>query len=253
MSMLFSWFALCLGGAAAGAMNALAGGGTFFSFPALLATGLAPITANATNSVALWPASLASALAYRRELLPHQQQLPAMVVRAALGGAIGAGLLLMTPQQTFAQLIPWLLLTATLLFTLAPIIRRRLTRLNTSRPGPTAQLVQLLVAIYGGFFGAGMGIVMIAAIALQGVEEIHEIQALKNLLSAVIYTVAALTFVVSGAVSWPHLVVTALAASLGGYAAGHLARRLPASWLRRFVLFVGTALTCYYFILVYFH
>jgi hypothetical protein len=253
MSSALSWFIVFLGGAAAGAMNALAGGGTFFSFPALLAAGLAPITANATNSVALWPASLASVLAYRRELLSHQQQLPAMVVRAALGGAIGAGLLLITTQQTFAQLIPWLLLAATLIFALAPRIRPRLKRPNASRPTPGAQLFQLLVAIYGGFFGAGMGIVMIAAIALQGVEEMHEIQALKNLLSAVIYTVAALTFVVSGAVSWPHLVVTALAASLGGYAATYLARQLPVSWLRRFVLFVGTALTCYYFALVYFH
>jgi uncharacterized membrane protein YfcA len=108
-------------------------------------------------------------------------------------------------------------------------------------------IFQLLVSVYGGFFGAGMGIVMIAAIAMQGIEDINEINALKNWLSAVIYSVAALTFTLGGAVSWPHTLAVLLAAAAGGYLAGRIARRLPAIWLRRFILLVGTALTLYYF------
>ncbi|GAB6080655.1 sulfite exporter TauE/SafE family protein [Hydrogenophilus hirschii] len=271
-----AWFGVILGGAAAGAMNALAGGGTFFSFPALLAAGLPPVVANATNSVALWPASLFTAWAYRHELRRYAHHLVVMVVIALIGGALGAVLLLFTPNRTFATLIPWLLLIATLLFAAPPRINRWLTKQRQTAasaispqplaekrndtviapPGssiahPGARLFQFFVAIYGGFFGAGMGIVMIAAIALQRIEDIHEIQALKNLLSAAIYTVAAATFVIGGAVSWPHLVVTAMSASVGGYLAGRVARRLPAKWLRTFVLFVGTALTCYYFVSVY--
>lgn len=255
MSELTPWLLVVLGGAAAGAMNALAGGGTFFSFPALLAAGLPPVTANATNSVALWPASLAAVWAYRHELQHYAAQLRGMVVRALAGGAAGALLLLATPNQTFAVLVPWLLLMATLLFALAPHLNRWRATRAAGAPAPrnacASHAFQLLVACYGGFFGAGMGIVMIAAIAMQGVKEIHEIQALKNLLSAAIYSIAALTFVVSGAVSWPHLLLCAAAAAIGGYGAGRIARRLPAVWLRRFVLFVGTLLTCYYFVSVY--
>ncbi|GAB6051079.1 sulfite exporter TauE/SafE family protein [Hydrogenophilus islandicus] len=265
---LAAWLWVVAGGAAAGAMNALAGGGTFFSFPALLAAGLPPVVANATNSVALWPASLASAWAYRKELRRYAKALPAMTVMALIGGALGALLLLLTPNRTFAVMIPWLLLAATLIFAAAPRLNQWLTAHRAKNPSlphptaaqdasspviarPSARLFQLIVAVYGGFFGAGMGIVMIAAIALQGIDDIHEIQALKNALSAAIYTVAAATFVLGGAVSWPHLVVTAASASLGGYLAGRLARRLPPSRLRRFVLFAGSALTCYYFISIY--
>jgi uncharacterized membrane protein YfcA len=245
------WILLALGGFGAGAMNAIAGGGTFLSFPALLAIGLPPVTANASNSVALWPASLASAWAYRRELARYRQHLPRLTLAAFLGGALGGGLLLVTSNALFARLVPWLLLTATLLFALAPRINRWLDARRRAGPRQTlgwgGTLFQLLVSVYGGFFGAGMGIVMIAAIAMQGIEDINEINALKNWLSAVIYSVAALTFTLGGAVSWPHTLVVLLAAAAGGYLAGRIARRLPAIWLRRFILLVGTALTLYYF------
>jgi uncharacterized membrane protein YfcA len=245
------WILLALGGFGAGAMNAIAGGGTFLSFPALLAIGLPPVTANASNSVALWPASLASAWAYRRELARYRQHLPRLTLAAFLGGALGGGLLLVTSNALFARLVPWLLLTATLLFALAPRINRWLDARRRAGPRQTlgwgGTLFQLLVSVYGGFFGAGMGIVMIAAIAMQGIEDINEINALKNWLSAVIYSVAALTFTLGGAVSWPHTLAVLLAAAAGGYLAGRIARRLPAIWLRRFILLVGTALTLYYF------
>lgn len=246
------WILLALGGFGAGAMNAIAGGGTFISFPALLAIGLPPVTANASNSVALWPASLASAWAYRRELARYRQHLPRLTLAAFVGGALGGGLLLVTSNALFARLVPWLLLTATLLFALAPRINRWLEARRRAGPrqalGWGGTLFQLLVSIYGGFFGAGMGIVMIAAIAMQGIEDLNEINALKNWLSAVIYSVAALTFTLGGAVSWPHTLVVLLAAAVGGYLAGYVARRLPAIWLRRFILLVGTALTLYYFL-----
>jgi len=246
------WILLALGGFGAGAMNAIAGGGTFLSFPALLAIGLPPVTANASNSVALWPASLASAWAYRRELARYRRHLPRLTLAAFLGGAVGGGLLLVTSNALFARLVPWLLLTATLLFALAPRINRWLEARRRAGPrqalGWGGTLFQLLVSVYGGFFGAGMGIVMIAAIAMQGIEDINEINALKNWLSAVIYSVAALTFTLGGAVSWPHTLVVLLAAAVGGYLAGYVARRLPAIWLRRFILLVGTALTLYYFL-----
>ncbi len=245
------WTLLALGGFGAGAMNAIAGGGTFISFPALLAIGLPPVTANASNSVALWPASLASAWAYRRELARYRQHLPRLTLAAFVGGALGGGLLLVTSNALFARLVPWLLLTATLLFALAPRINRWLEARRRAGPrqalGWGGTLFQLLVSVYGGFFGAGMGIVMIAAIAMQGIEDLNEINALKNWLSAVIYSVAALTFTLGGAVSWPHTLVVLLAAAVGGYLAGYVARRLPAIWLRRFILLVGTALTLYYF------
>lgn len=245
------WTLLALGGFGAGAMNAIAGGGTFISFPALLAIGLPPVTANASNSVALWPASLASAWAYRRELARYRQHLPRLTLAAFVGGALGGGLLLVTSNALFARLVPWLLLTATLLFALAPRINRWLEARRRAGPrqalGWGGTLFQLLVSIYGGFFGAGMGIVMIAAIAMQGIEDLNEINALKNWLSAVIYSVAALTFTLGGAVSWPHTLVVLLAAAVGGYLAGYVARRLPAIWLRRFILLMGTALTLYYF------
>ncbi len=246
------WTLLALGGFGAGAMNAIAGGGTFLSFPALLAIGLPPVTANASNSVALWPASLASAWAYRRELARYRQHLPRLTLAAFVGGALGGGLLLVTSNALFARLVPWLLLTATLLFALAPRINRWLEARRRAGPrqalGWGGTLFRLLVSVYGGFFGAGMGIVMIAAIAMQGIEDLNEINALKNWLSAVIYSVAALTFTLGGAVSWPHTLVVLLAAAVGGYLAGYVARRLPAIWLRRFILLVGTALTLYYFL-----
>lgn len=245
------------GGLAAGAVNAIAGGGTFFSFPALLAVGLPPVVANASNSVALWPGSLSGAWAYRQELARYKRYLLPMGIASFLGGAAGGLLLLAAGDARFAALIPWLLAFATLLFAFSPQLSKAIKRM---RPAPAEKagkehgtgsplgwLVQLLVSIYGGFFGAGMGILMMAGLAIGGHEDVQHINALKNLLSAVIYSVTVVTFIVAGAVSWPQTLVMLLTASLGGYWGARLARKIQGPWLRRMVIAVGGALTAYYF------
>lgn len=245
------------GGFAAGAVNAVAGGGTFFSFPALLAAGLPPVVANASNSVALWPGSLAGAWAYRQELAAYKRYLLPMGAASLLGGIVGSLLLLAAGDARFSALIPWLLAFATALFAFSPQISAVLKRHRPARPvrsdgdygsgTPAGWLVQLLVSIYGGFFGAGMGILTMASLAMGGHEDVQHINALKNLLSAINYSVTALTFIVAGAVSWSQTLVMLLAASAGGYGGARVARRIRGPWLRRMVIAVGAALTLYYF------
>ena len=225
----------------AGAMNAVAGGGTFFSFPALLAVGVPPITANATNTVALCPASLASAWAYRDEAVRHKRRALTLVVISIVGGIAGSLLLLATSDQAFTELIPWLLLAATLLFAAS----RKLSDLvalqkRVSRVFGTA--LQLPVAVYGGFFGAGLGILTLSALSVQGIKDVQELNALKNLASAVNYMIAAVIFMVSGAISWPHALVMISTSVLGGHFGAVLARHLSSSWLRRIIVSIGVPL-----------
>jgi uncharacterized membrane protein YfcA len=233
----------------AGAMNSVAGGGTFFSFPALLAVGVPPIAANASNSVALWPASLSGAWAYRRELMRYRRYLIPMGVVSLLGGAGGGLLLLSTVDATFSKLIPWLLLFATVLFAFSGQISTALRGPDSGAPGTGAAVLagQAVVSVYGGFFGAGMGILMLASLAMAGHDDVHEINAIKNLLSAVIYSVTVLTFVVAGAISWPHTIIMLATATLGGYWGATVARMVSALWLRRFIITIGAALTAFYF------
>ncbi|MCO5099435.1 MAG: sulfite exporter TauE/SafE family protein [Burkholderiaceae bacterium] len=241
-------------------MNSVAGGGTFFSFPALLAVGVPPVIANASNAVALWPGSLAGAWAFRRELRRFSSVLPLLSAIAFAGGIAGGLLLLRTSNDRFSMLIPWLLLLATLLFAfsgpLSSGVRSLLRRADelphrqassTHRFGAGGYLFQALVSVYGGFFGAGMGILMIASLAIQGFEDLYEINALKNWLSAVIYSVAVATFVLAGAVSWPHTLAMLVGATIGGYVGAAWARRIPAAWLRRFIIGFGALLTAWYF------
>lgn len=254
-------FALIAAGAfVAGGMNAMAGGGTFFSFPALLAAGVPPVMANASNTVALWPASLSSAWAYRRELEKHRRFALLLIGASFVGGICGGLLLLATSNAAFARLIPWLLLTATALFAFAGHVQRliaaikgRLGATQASAPGSLGGvLFQLVVAVYGGFFGAGLGILMMAALAIQGFKDMQEMNALKNVASAVSYTVAAITFIVAGAISWPHTLLMLVTATVGGYVGALFARRLPALWLRRLVVAVGSTMTVIYFYKTYF-
>lgn len=254
---------ILVGGGAflAGGMNAMAGGGTFFSFPALLAAGVPPVTANASNAVALWPASLSSAWAYRRELLRHKAWVALLTGVALLGGLLGGLLLLATSNAAFARLIPWLLLIATALFAFSGQVSRlvawskaRLGLRNDPEAGRRSlggALFQLAVSIYGGFFGAGQGILMLAALSIQGLEDMQELNAIKNWLSAINYTVSGTTFIIAGAVSWPHTLLMLVAAMAGGYAGAAMARRLPALWLRRLVVAVGAVLTTFYFVKTY--
>ena len=246
----------------AGGMNAIAGGGTFFSFPALLAAGVPPVTANASNTVALWPASLSSAWAYRQELLKHKSWVALLTLIAFAGGLSGGLLLLATTNAAFSRLIPWLLLTATTLFAFSGQVSRLVAWAKAhlglqatpegGRRSLGGTLFMLAVSIYGGFFGAGQGILMLAALSIQGLEDMQELNAIKNWLSAINYTVSGLTFIVAGAISWPHTLLMLVTAMIGGYAGASLARRLPARWLRRLVVAVGTVLTAIYFAKTYF-
>lgn len=233
----------------AGAMNSVAGGGTFFSFPALLAAGVPPVAANASNSVALWPASLSGAWAYRTELARYKRYLLPMGIVSFIGGIGGGLLLLSTKDATFSRLIPWLLLFATVLFAFSGRLSALLRGAQAAKPGNsrTSLAGQAVVSVYGGFFGAGMGILMLASLAMSGHDDVHEINAIKNLLSAIIYSVTVLTFVIAGAVSWPHTVVMLATATIGGYWGASIARKIPAVWLRRFIIAVGSALTVFYF------
>lgn len=259
-SQLASFALIAAGAFLAGGMNAIAGGGTFFSFPALLAAGVPPVTANASNTVALWPASLSSAWAYRREAMRHGKWALILILVSLVGGISGGLLLLATSNAAFAKLIPWLLLVATALFAfsgqvsaLVGWIKSKLGAAPSSEPGSLGgALFQLIVAIYGGFFGAGLGILTLAALSIQGFRDMQELNALKNVASAVNYTVAALTFIIAGAISWPHTLVMLATAMIGGYAGASLARRLPAVWLRRLVVTVGASLTVIYFFKTYF-
>jgi uncharacterized membrane protein YfcA len=251
---------VALGAFLAGGMNAIAGGGTFFSFPAMLAAGVPPVTANASNSVALWPASLSSAWAYRHEAMKHGRWAVILMGVSLVGGLCGGLLLLATSNAAFSKLIPWLLLVATTLFAFSAQVSRLVAwskqRLGAKvaegpHPGFGGILFQLAVAIYGGFFGAGMGILTLAALSIQGYEDMQELNALKNLTSAVNYTIAALTFLIAGAISWPHTLVALGAATVGGMAGAAVAKRMPAIWLRRLVIAVGATLTVVYFFKTY--
>jgi len=234
----------------AGAMNSMAGGGTFFSFPALLAVGVPLIIANASNSVAFWPASLSSAWAYRKELKRYRRYLISMGIASFIGGMAGGLLLLATKDTLFSRLIPWLLLFATLLFALSGKISTFLRNVHSRshhNVHPGALSAQLIVSVYGGFFGAGMGILMLASLAIAGHDDVHEINAIKNFLSAVVYSVTVFTFVIAGAVNWPYTVIMLVAATLGGYAGANLSRKIPALWMRRFIIAVGCVLSAFYF------
>jgi len=241
---------LIAAGFAAGGMNALAGGGTFFSFPALLAAGLPPVTANATNAVALWPASLAGAWAARDSLRPLGRYVLPLLLAGLCGGLLGGVLLLLGGDDVFALLIPWLLLTATALFAASPWLSRWLAarRAEALHPphSPLSLGAHVCVSIYGGYFGAGMGILQLAAFSIEG-HPLARSNALKNLISAVIYSIATITFVVAGRVSWYELVILLVGATLGGYAGGALGQRLPPMLLRTLVILVGGGMTLYYF------
>jgi uncharacterized protein len=229
----------------AGMINSVAGGGTLVSFPALLWAGRDPVLANATSTVALWPASLAGLYGFRRELAGGRRWALLFGAPSLLGGVLGAVLLLRTPSETFGRLVPYLILFATLLLALQePISRRFLSeRAEGERPSRVwlvgAVLFQFAVGVYGGYFGAGIGILMLAALGLLGFEDIHQMNGLKNLLAILINGVAAAYFVFSGAVNWADVLVMAFAAVAGGYSGARLAYRLGRRFVRRAVIATG--------------
>ncbi|HJQ30846.1 MAG TPA: sulfite exporter TauE/SafE family protein [Pyrinomonadaceae bacterium] len=234
---------------AAGLINSIAGGGTLVSFPALLWTGRDPVLANATSTVALWPASLAGAYGFRRELKGGARTLLLFGVPSLVGGVLGAWLLLRTPSETFGRLVPFLILFATLLLTVQEPISRRLRGAADEQKPPTrawwagAFVFQFFVGVYGGYFGAGIGILMLAALGLLGFTDIHRMNALKNLLAICINGVAAAIFITSGAVIWSDVFVMTFAAIAGGYAGARLAYKLGRRFVRLFVIITGLVMS----------
>jgi uncharacterized membrane protein YfcA len=232
-------------GAAGGALNAVAGGGSFLFFPTVLFLGVPPVSANATTAVALWPAGLASSVAYRAHLPRDRRTLIVMAIMSALGGGVGARILLATSDATFAKLIPWLLLVAATVFTFGP----RFTVQDRLRaPLWVGAIIQLLIASYGGYFGGGMGILMLATYTLMGMTNLHQMNALKIVASLVINGVALITFLVSGKVALEAVVPGALGAIVGGFFGADLARRVDPKIVRRLVLVVAWSLTTWFFV-----
>jgi len=225
------------------------------AFPTLLFTGVPPIPANATNTLSLWVGTAVSGGAYRRHLnLPRRVLLP-LVSMGLLGGLAGALLLIKTPAHTFLRLIPWLMLAATLLFTFGRHLTGRLSAgishqaSNAAVAG--ASFFELLVAIYGGYFGGGIGIMNLAMFAALGMTDIHEMNALKIVLVAVINGVAAVTFIATDSIVLPQALVMIVGAGLGGYASAHYALKLPQSLLRATIITLGVGMTIYFFLKAY--
>lgn len=245
--ILFLFFAGVLGGA----LNSVAGGGSFIVFPALLFTGVPPIPANATNSIALWTAATASGGAYRKKLNVPRRVIIPLLTASLVGGLIGALLLLKTPAHTFMRVLPWLTLGATLLFAfgkkLAGNRKSALGHEATAAALAAATIFQLLVAIYGGYFGGGMGIVVLAMLAALGMTDIHSMNALKSVMGSVVNGVAVVTFIIARAVYWKHGIVMIAGGITGGYLGAHYAQKLPQSWIRVFVVLVGAGMTVYFF------
>ena len=234
----------------AGVLNSVAGGGSFISFPALLFTGVAPVVANATNSVALWPAGIASAFAYRKDMKQPRAQLLALGAASLAGGIVGAILLLRTRESTFVALLPFLLLVASVVFTFGSVLTARLRGRGASGTGGAlagATILQLVISIYGGYFGGGMGIMMLATLSIMGMTDIHAMNGLKTLLGTLINGVAVVAFIIAGGVAWAPASVMIVGGTIGGFAGASIARRIAPKWVKRFVLVVAWGMTAYFF------
>lgn len=229
----------------AGGINSVAGGGTLITFPVLLWLGLDPKVANATSTVALWPGLFGGVFGFRREIGDSRSYLLWLGLTSVVGGGCGAWLLILTPSQTFARLVPYLILFATALFTLQEPISRRLRLSQPSSSLTRARwwigpiLIQFFSSIYGGYFGAGNGILMLAALGLFGLTDIHRANGIKNFLGICINSIAVLAFALSGLVYWPNALLMTVGAVAGGYYGASAARRLGRVFVRRTIVIIG--------------
>ncbi|MFN7913799.1 MAG: sulfite exporter TauE/SafE family protein [Vicinamibacterales bacterium] len=257
-----------------GALNAVAGGGSFLTLPTLLWAGVPPVSANATSTFAMWPASLASAFAYRGEIARARAWMVRLGAISLVGGLLGGLLLVRTSDESFVQLLPWLMLVAATTFSFGGQITAWARRSSVSAggnrrdgaatphaPGPHSSgaihtvhvpvwtlPLQLLIATYGGYFGGGMGIMMLAAMAIAGMTDMHEMNALKTVLAIAINGVALGAFLWSGSIAWAPGLVMALGGVAGGYSGASLARRVPGPLVRRIVIVVAWGMTVYFFL-----
>ena len=249
---------LLIAAAVAGTLNALAGGGSFISFPALLFLRIPAVTANATSTVALWPGLAASAIAYLKRLNAPVRVLVPLLVTSVAGGWVGALLLLKTPQLTFLHLVPWLLLSGTLLFAFGNSLRAMIGKSavidglhDISWQAITlGSIAQLLVAVYGGYFGAGLGFMILGMLAMLGMRDIHAMAAIRTLLAAAVNAAAVGTFIVAHAVLWPQCMVMIAGSLAGGWFGAHYAQKADPRKVRGIVIAVGVAMTAYFFITV---
>ncbi len=246
---------LFLTGVLAGVFNAIAGGGAFFTFPAFLAAGLPPIVANASNCIAVWPANALAVVGYRSELRKHTRGLGKSILIALLGGGLGAFMLIFTGNAAFVKLIPFLILFATLLFTLgrrfSGLLAAYTDNQSFTSPGLFTRFLVFIFAFYGGYFGAGLGVMLMAGLHMLGVHDIQANNALKNLLASACTGVALVIFTFSGIVAWPYALVAFTGAVLGGLLGARIAQWLPAVYFRGVVIVIGMFLSAYYFIKYY--
>lgn len=236
----------------AGLMNSVAGGGSFFSFPALIFTGVPPIPANATNTVAVWPGSVASVFSYWKRLPRSARVMLPLITISIIGGVLGALVLLRTPQATFMRLVPYLFGIATLLFAFGKRLTRKLGQV-IKRTGPPSwptlaalTVVQFFIALYGGFFGGGIGILMLAMLEMMHIDDIHAMNGLKTVLATAINGAAVVTFIAARQVVWPQAILMVVGAVAGGYGGAHYAQKLDPRWVRASVICVGTGMTIYF-------
>jgi uncharacterized membrane protein YfcA len=259
MEQFWVYGSLCAAAVAAGAVNSVAGGGTLLTFPTLLfalrslGTSEASVVANATSTVALVPGSLAGAWGYRRELSGSRRWLILLLGPSLLGGLVGALLLTRTNPDYFKLVVPWLLLIASLLFLVQPYMARWFPpHAETGRASVLVQTLvcvfQFFVSVYGGYFGAGIGILMLTSLSFMGMGDVHRINAGKTILAAVINGVSIVVFVAADKVEWSYALVMAVASVVGGYYGAVVGRRLPRWLIRAFVISVGLGLAAYYFL-----
>ncbi len=248
-AMAHSVLSLLGAGLLAGAMNAVAGGGSFVTLPALIHAGLPSVAANASSTVALFPGSLASAWAYRADLVSlGGVRLRALLAASLVGGAAGAALLLATPAATFDAVIPWLLLLATLALAFGRRLGAALRRRGRPISAPPVLAAQFLLAVYGGYFGGAVGIMMMAVWGLIDGADLRAMNPAKTVLVAATNAIAVLCFAVAGAVRWPETLAVLVSAALGGYAGARLARRLDARLIRAGVVAITAAITVAFFL-----
>jgi hypothetical protein len=238
----------------AGVLNAVAGGGSFLSFPAMLSMKILPVQANATNTVALWPGQLTSIAAYRDDIRKNLRLALPMGVAGLVGGTAGALVLLNTPQMTFLHLVPWLLLMSASIFAFTGPVSRWLARRKGAIAVATHPprrlpvfLATLLVCFYIGYFGAGAGFLLITVLSLFGYRDLHEINALKVVSTTLANGIAVVIFAVSSKVVWPYCLVAMVVCAIGGYSSARFARRIPQPVLRGLVIFIGLFMAAWFF------
>jgi len=256
-SHLYELMLLCAG-LVAGTLNTLAGGGSFVAFPALLAAGVPPVIANATNTYAALPGYVSGAVGFRDELVKHRARLLPYTLIALLFGYAGAELLLHVSNEAFNQIVPWLMLVAVLLFAFGnqmnQFVAVRAAGMRGARATGAVLLMALLAALcaYGGFFNAGLGIMLLAYLAVAGMTDIHAMNGLKLWISSVVAVIAVVRFALSGSIDWYHGTITLVGVVAGAYIAARLAHHVPRTLLRWLVIVYASVLTAWFFYTAYF-